>query len=113
MKLRRIFPAVYFVNTNPPEGRVQVLNSGKELSKLPDNNPNIFKKSNIDRYMGRPNTTFCNGKYSILDDFCYTEFLAHYTLRNKPSETVEYQPDELDDNLIENAPNAKQCAVEK
>ena len=102
LKLRRIFLAVYFVNTNPPEERVQVLNSGKELSELPDNNPNIFKKSNIDRYMERPNTTFCNRKYSILDDFCYAEFLAHYTLKNKPSKTVEYQPVELDDNLIEN-----------
>ena len=25
VKLKRIFPAVYFVNTNPPEERVQVL----------------------------------------------------------------------------------------
>ena len=25
LKLRRIFPAVYFVDTNPPEERVQVL----------------------------------------------------------------------------------------
>ena len=102
MKLRRIFRAICFVNTNPPERRVQLLNSGKELSELPDNNLNIFKKYNIDRNIERPNTTFCNGKYSILGDFCYAEFLAHYTLKNKPSKTVEYQPDELDDNLIEN-----------
>ena len=31
-------------------------------------------KSNIDRYMERPNAAFCNGKYSTLDDFCYAEF---------------------------------------
>ena len=43
LKLRRIFPAVYFVNTNPPEERIQVLLSEKELSKLPDNSPNIFR----------------------------------------------------------------------
>ena len=49
LKLRRSFSAVYFVNTtlqrksNPP-----VLLSEKELSELPDNSPNIFKKSNID-----------------------------------------------------------------
>ena len=64
LKLRRIFPALYFVNTNPLEERVQVLLSEKELSELPDNIPNIFKKSNIDRCMERPNATFCNGKYS-------------------------------------------------
>ena len=51
LKLRRIFPAVYFVNTNPPEERVQALLSEKELSELPDNSPNLFKKSNINCYM--------------------------------------------------------------
>ena len=49
LKLRRIFPAVYFVNTNLPEERVQILLSEKKLSELPDDSPNIFKKSNIDR----------------------------------------------------------------
>ena len=49
LKLRRIFPTVYFVNTNLPEERVQILLSEKKLSELPDDSPNIFKKSNIDR----------------------------------------------------------------
>ena len=57
---------------------------------------------NIDHYKERPSTIFFNRKYSILDDFCYVEFLAYYTLEIKSSKTVEYQPDELDDNLIEN-----------
>ena len=111
LKQRRIFPAVYFVNTNLPEGGVQVLLSEKELSKLPDNSPNIFKKSNINHYMERPSATFCNGKYSILDNFCYAEFLAYYTFENKPSKTGENQPDELDDNLIEN--NREECSYPK
>ena len=76
LKLRRIFPAVYFVNTNLPEERVRVLLSKKELSELPDDSSNIFKKSNIDRYVERPNATFYNGKYSVLDHFCFAEFLA-------------------------------------
>ena len=42
LKLRRIFPAVYFVNSLLGE-RVQVLLSEKELRELPDDNPNIFK----------------------------------------------------------------------
>ena len=37
LKLRRTFQAVYFVKTNPPGKRVEVL--------LSDDSPNIFKKS--------------------------------------------------------------------
>ena len=44
LKLRRIFPAMYFFNTNLPEERVQVLLSEKKLSELPDNGPNILRK---------------------------------------------------------------------
>ena len=51
LKLRRIFPAVYFVNTNLPQEKFQVLLSEKELSKRPDDSPKIFKRSDIDRYM--------------------------------------------------------------
>ena len=69
LELRRIFPAVYFVNINLPEERVQVLLSEKELSKLPHDSPNIFKKSNIGCYMERPNATFCHGKYNALTIF--------------------------------------------
>ena len=105
LKLKRIFWAVYSVNTNLLEERVQVLLSEKELT----DNPSIFKKSNIDdRYMERPNATCCNTTYNILDDFCYAEFLVYYTLENKSSNTYEYQADELDDNLIEN--NHEECS---
>ena len=51
LKLRRIFPAVCFVNTILPEERGQVLLLEKERSELPGDSPNIFKKSNINRYM--------------------------------------------------------------
>ena len=44
--------------------------------------------------MERPSATFRNGKYSILDDFSYAEFLAYYRLGNKSSKTGEYQSDE-------------------
>ena len=67
---RKIFPAVYFVNKNSPEEKVQKLLSEKELNKLPGNKPKFFKKSNIDCYMERPSAIFCNGKYSMLDNFC-------------------------------------------
>ena len=74
LKLRTIFLAGSFVNTYPPEERVQVLISQRELSKVPGDSPNIFKKSNIDRYLERQ---------FILGNFCYAYFLAYYTLENK------------------------------
>ena len=111
LKLRRIFPAFYFGNTNLPEERVRVLLSKKELTELPDDSSNIFKKSNIDHYVERPNATFCSRKYSVLYYFCFAEFLAYYTLENKSSKTCEYQPDELDDQLIEN--NHEECSYPK
>ena len=101
LRLRRIFPAVCFVNTNPLEERVLILLSEKERRGLPDDSPNIFKKLNIDRYLERPSPTFCNGKYSTLVDFCFAWFWKNYTLENITSKTCEYQPDELNYKLIE------------
>ena len=70
LKLRRIFPAIYFINKNPLEERVQLLLSKKRVSELADNSPNIFQKSNTDGYMERPSGTFCSDKYVTSDDFC-------------------------------------------
>ena len=58
LKLRRIFPAVYFVKINPPEERFQVSLAEKELTELPDDSPNF--SPNICGYMERPSVTFCN-----------------------------------------------------
>ena len=58
--------------------------------------------------MERTSAICCNDKYSILVNFCYSEFLANYTFKNKPIKTGEYQSDELDDNLIEN--NHEECS---
>ena len=81
-------------------------NCEKELSELPDNSSNVFKKP-IDCYMGRLSATFCSGKYSVLNDFCYAEFLAYYTLESESDKTYEYQPNKLDDSQIEN--NHEDC----
>ena len=59
LKLRRIFPAVYFVNTNLPEERVQVSLPEYHLLPLP-----------YITYIERPNVIFCNEKYSVLKHFC-------------------------------------------
>ena len=33
--------------------------------------------------------------------FCYAEYLRYYTFENKSDKSYEYQPDGLDENLIE------------
>lgn len=45
---------MYFVNINLPEERNQVLHPESELSELPDDSLNVFKRSKIDHYMQRP-----------------------------------------------------------
>ena len=51
LELRKVFPAVHFVNTNVLEKRTQVLLPEKELNELLDDSTNIFKKLYIDRYI--------------------------------------------------------------
>ena len=66
IKSEENLPAVYFVNTTLTEKRVRV--SEKQLSELPDDSPNIFKKSNIEHYMERPSALFCNEKHTVINN---------------------------------------------
>ena len=83
LNLRGMFLAVYYVNTNLLEERVRVLLSEKELSELQADSPNIFKRTNIEHYIENPSAIFCNGKFNILNDFCYAQCLTYYTLETK------------------------------
>ena len=65
---------------------------------LPEDSKDIFKQNMIDRYIDRPNISSFGGKYSILDSFCYAEFL-------KFTENDDYQPEELSNELIEDIHN--------
>ena len=58
--------------------------------------------------MERPSATFCNGKYGVLNNFCFPEILACYILEKKSNNISEYRPNESDDNLIEN--NHEECS---
>ena len=78
--LRKVFPGVIFANTNLPEKRLQMLRSQEEISQLPDESEDIFKRNMLDRYMDKPDKLFCNGHYAVLNDFCYVEFLRYYYL---------------------------------
>ena len=104
LHLRRVFPGVQFVNTNLPEEHSNILQTEEQLSSLLEDRTDIFKRNNIDRYLARPSVSFCNGKSSILDSFCFVEFTAYYSLIYQPKETnvgEEYQADLLPDSLME------------
>ena len=71
---------------------------------MPGDRTDTFKRNNINRYLARPSVSFCDGKYSILDSFCFTEFTAYCSLIYKPKEAnegEEYKPDLLPDSLVE------------
>ena len=114
LHLRGIFHSIYFVNTNLPKERSKILRAEEELKNLPDNSTNIFKRNTLDRYMDRSNHAFCQRRYSMLDSFCFAEFISSYTLIYKPKEVDEndnYRPDALPDSLIES--NDKCCNYPK
>ena len=60
--LRKVFPGVIYVNTNIPEKRFRVLRSQKEIGDLTDDSNDIFKRNMLDRYVDKPNESFCNGR---------------------------------------------------
>ena len=56
----------------------------------------------LDRCIDRPNSSFKNGKYSMLNNRCYAEFLAYYYLDiSKKDEENDNQPIILNDELME------------
>ena len=71
LHLRRVFPGVQFVNTALPEGRSKIIQTEGQLSSLPEDSNNFFKRNNIDRYLPRSPVPFCDGKHGILDSFCF------------------------------------------
>ena len=79
--LRRVFPGVQFANTNLPEERSNVLLTEEQISFLPEDSTDIFRRNSIDRYIARPSVSFCDGLFSILDSFCF----AHSHKKRKDS----------------------------
>ena len=106
--MRKCFPGVIFANSNLPEDRYKICKSEEEIMELPEDSTDIYKRNMLDRYIDRPNATFKNGKYSVLDKMCYAEFLSHYYLASKPYDdmTNDFQQEVLIDEVIEvNHPN--------
>ena len=82
-----------------PEKRYRICKSKEELAELPESSTEVFKRNSLDRYMDRPNLTFKEGKYSVLDNFCFADFVAYYLLNTKPK--VELENDNQPEVLLE------------
>ena len=98
--LRKFFPAVIFDNRNLPENRYRVCLSEAELKELPQDSSDILKKNMLDRYMNQPDVSFASGKYAIVDQMCFAEFLRYCSLRNCHHNS-DSQPIELTEELLE------------
>ena len=72
--LKKTFPGLTFAKSNTPEKRYRICRKENDMSQLPEDSRDIFKKNMIDRYIDRPNLSLCGGKYSILDSFYFAEF---------------------------------------
>ena len=104
--LRKTFPRIIFANSNLPENRYRICKSEEELSELPADSCDIFKHNMLDRYMDRPNETFKKGKYRVVNNICYAEFLSYYYLDTKSKKDDDdgdndNQPNVLNDELME------------
>ena len=55
----------------------RVCRTEEELREMSEDSTDIFKSNMLDC---RPDLKFASGKYEIINDFCHSEFLAHYIL---------------------------------
>ena len=56
-----------------------------------------------DRYIDRPDSHFQNGKYAILGNLCFAEFLSYYHVESKINEILNYNdrhPVILNDEVV-------------
>ena len=84
-----------------PEKRFRIFLSENEIMDLPEYSKGIFKQNMIDRYIDCPNISSFGGKYSIIDSFCYAEFLRfYYVASNTKFTETDYQPEGLGNELI-------------
>ena len=95
--LRKTSPQVIFANSNLPDNRYRIFKTEEEILNLADDETNVFKRNMLDRYLDRPNTSFKNGKFSMIDSICYAEFLKNYTVDKKPNENDENEEHEVAD----------------
>ena len=79
------------------------MHSQQNVSQLPDESEDIFRKNMLDRYMDRPDETLQNVKPALISSLCYVEFLRYYfvfTISNENDwQPVEHTNDMLETNI--------------
>ena len=61
----------------------------------------------VDRYLDRPHLTSSSGKFAVTDACCVAEFSRYYYLPSNPKyKEYDYQPEELDDEIVEDLSNS-------
>ena len=58
--LRKVFPAAGNVNSNIPEKRVKIILPKREVSLLPEDSTDVFKRNIASRYIIRPSEEVFN-----------------------------------------------------
>ena len=76
VRLRKMFPRVFFLNSNLPEKFYKIFKKKGKIDELPDDSTDLFQRNMLDRYLDQPTRGFENGKYNIIDQLCFAEFLS-------------------------------------
>ena len=84
--LRKIFPAVIFLNSNMLEKRYKIFKKKDKIDELLDDSTDIFQRNMLDRYIDRPNEHFKNGRYRQIHQLCFAEFLSFYYVLPKTTQ---------------------------
>ena len=79
LPMKQLSRTVVFVDTNPRSDRVAVLKDYDALKELDDDDPNVFHKSLIDRYVHRPQS---------LESMCLAEFAATFVTNYKHTDDI-------------------------
>ena len=79
LHLRKVFPGVYFGNTNLLDEWSSSLHIQEELNELPDDSITTFTRNNVDWCIDRPNVSFAGGTNYVLD-FLVLQSSLHITL---------------------------------
>ena len=105
--VKKTFPGVILGNSNIAEKFFRLFFDEHEVSKLPKDSKKIFKRNMVDWYIDRPNLTSSSCKFAVLDASCFAEFLRYYCLlSNLKSKENDFQPEELDDEIVEDISNS-------
>ena len=65
--LRKIFPAIIFLNSNMLKKHYKIFKKKDEIDELPDDSTDLFQRNMLDRYIDRPSKHFKNGRYRQID----------------------------------------------